>query len=114
VVDHFGAAGFRPEYGARELRRLIRSELETELAREMLSGRIGDGDRVRVAWSADAQKVVFDKISKEAGDVSSGSQAGAGSDGSSETAGNGADVPAPDVPQDAKDAARSGDDTPAG
>ncbi|WP_397334213.1 hypothetical protein, partial [Paenibacillus macerans] len=30
VVDHFGSVGFRPEFGARELRRLIRSELETE------------------------------------------------------------------------------------
>lgn len=62
VVDHFGAVGFRPEFGARELRRLIRSELETALAREMLSGRIEDGDRVRVVWSPDDQKVVFEKL----------------------------------------------------
>jgi ATP-dependent Clp protease ATP-binding subunit ClpC len=64
VVDHFGAVGFRPEFGARELRRLIRSELETELAREMLSGRVVDGDKVRVVWSADQQKVVFEKTKK--------------------------------------------------
>ncbi|EPX82902.1 C-terminal, D2-small domain, of ClpB protein, partial [Rubellimicrobium thermophilum DSM 16684] len=64
VVDHFGAVGFRPEFGARELRRLIRSELETELAREMLSGRIGDGDRVRVVWSPEAQTIVFETIAK--------------------------------------------------
>ncbi|GAB4384141.1 ATP-dependent Clp protease ATP-binding subunit [Albidovulum sp.] len=61
AIDHFAAVGFRPEFGARELRRLIRSELETELAREMLSGRIEDGDRVRVAWSSEAQKIVFEK-----------------------------------------------------
>jgi ATP-dependent Clp protease ATP-binding subunit ClpC len=54
--------GFRPEFGARELRRLIRSELETELAREMLSGRIEDGDKVRVAWTADDQKITFQKL----------------------------------------------------
>ncbi|ACL55809.1 ATPase AAA-2 domain protein [Methylobacterium nodulans ORS 2060] len=30
LVDHLAAAGFRPEFGARELRRLIRSELETQ------------------------------------------------------------------------------------
>jgi ATP-dependent Clp protease ATP-binding subunit ClpC len=68
VVDHFAAVGFRPEYGARELRRLIRSELETTLAREMLSGRIGDGDRVRVAWSAEDQKITFDRIAPPAPD----------------------------------------------
>jgi ATP-dependent Clp protease ATP-binding subunit ClpC len=65
VVDHFGAVGFRPEFGARELRRLIRSELETALAREMLSGRIEDGDKVRVVWSADDQKVIFEKLKKK-------------------------------------------------
>jgi ATP-dependent Clp protease ATP-binding subunit ClpC len=70
VVDHFAAVGFRPEYGARELRRLIRSELETALAREMLSGRIGDGDRVRVAWSAADQKITFDRIGTPAQDMS--------------------------------------------
>ncbi|KNG94613.1 ATP-dependent Clp protease ATP-binding subunit [Pseudaestuariivita atlantica] len=64
TLDHFGAVGFRPEFGARELRRLIRSELETELARELLAGRIEDGDRVRVAWSGDDQKVVFEKLER--------------------------------------------------
>ena len=66
VVDHFGAVGFRPEFGARELRRLIRSELETQLAREILSGRIQDGDKVRVAWSPDEQKIVFETLEKDA------------------------------------------------
>ncbi|RME97013.1 MAG: ATP-dependent Clp protease ATP-binding subunit, partial [Alphaproteobacteria bacterium] len=63
VIEHFAAVGYRPEFGARELRRLIRSELETELAREMLSGCIEDGDRVRVAWSPEEQKIVFEKLS---------------------------------------------------
>ncbi|WP_114389616.1 ATP-dependent Clp protease ATP-binding subunit [Notoacmeibacter marinus] len=61
VTDHFGAVGFQPEYGARELRRLIRSELETELARKMLDGTVEDGDQVQVFWSSDAQKIVFEK-----------------------------------------------------
>ena len=76
VTDHFGAVGFRPEFGARELRRLIRSELETELAREMLSGRIGDGDKVRVVWSPEAQKIVFETFTKGAGEDSQADQAG--------------------------------------
>lgn len=62
VVDHFAAVGFRPEFGARELRRLIRSELETELAREILSSRIEDGDQIRVSWSAGDQRISFEKL----------------------------------------------------
>ena len=46
LVDHLAAAGFRPEFGARELRRLIRSELETQLARAMLANEVQEGDRV--------------------------------------------------------------------
>ena len=61
VTDHFAAIGFQPEFGARELRRLIRSELETELARAMLSGSVEDGDKVRAAWSAEEQKITFEK-----------------------------------------------------
>lgn len=114
VVDHFGAVGFRPEFGARELRRLIRSELETELAREMLSGRIEDGDKVRVAWSEDEQRVVFEKIVKDIGDDSPDDQAQAGIDESSEGAENKADAPTPDVPVDAKGEAPSKDDKSAG
>ncbi|UVV70665.1 ATP-dependent Clp protease ATP-binding subunit [Brucella anthropi] len=114
VVDHFGSVGFRPEFGARELRRLIRSELETELAREMLSGRIEDGDKVRVAWSADEQKVVFEKIAKQTGDDSPDDQAEAGIDESSEVAENKADAPTPDVPVDAKDKEQSKDDKSTG
>ena len=97
VVDHFGAVGFRPEFGARELRRLIRSELETELARELLSGRIEDGDKVRVAWSADEQKVVFEKIARDTGDDSPDDQAKAGIEEPSEVAENNTDVPKPSV-----------------
>ena len=62
VLDHFAAIGFQPEYGARELQRLIRSELKTELARAMLGGAVGEGDRVRVVWSAEDQKIAFEKL----------------------------------------------------
>ena len=114
VVDHFGAVGFRPEFGARELRRLIRSELETELARELLSGRIEDGDKVRVAWSADEQKVVFEKIPRDTGDDSPDDPAQAGIGESSAVAENKADAPTPDVPVDAKDKEQSKDDKSTG
>jgi len=114
VVDHFGAVGFRPEFGARELRRLIRSELETELARELLSGRIEDGDKVRVAWSADEQKVVFEKIARDTGDDSPDDPAQAGIGESSAVAENKADAPTPDVPVDANDKEQSKGDKSTG
>src|SRR5690606_32974507 len=114
VVDHFGAVGFRPEFGARELRRLIRSELETELAREMLSGRIEEGDKVRVAWSADEQKVVFEKIAKDTGGDSPDDQAKAGIDESGKVAQEKAHGPTPDVPAEGKDEVQAKDDKSAG
>ncbi|MBB4799956.1 ATP-dependent Clp protease ATP-binding subunit ClpC [Brevundimonas bullata] len=114
VVDHFGAVGFRPEFGARELRRLIRSELETELARELLSGRIEDGDKVRVAWSADEQKVVFEKIARDTGEDSPDDPAQAGIGESSAVAENKADAPTPDVPVDANDKEQSKGDKSTG
>jgi ATP-dependent Clp protease ATP-binding subunit ClpC len=62
VVDHFATVGFQPEYGARELQRLIRSELETELARAMLGATVEDGDHVRAIRPDDTRKVVFGKV----------------------------------------------------
>ncbi len=48
LAEHLVAAGYRPEFGARELRRLIRAELETQLARAMLAGEIQEGQTVAV------------------------------------------------------------------
>ncbi|VTN31768.1 ATPase with chaperone activity, ATP-binding subunit [Klebsiella pneumoniae] len=50
LIDHFAEEGYKPEFGARELKRLIRSELETALAREMLGGGIGKGDHASARW----------------------------------------------------------------
>ncbi len=60
LVDHLATEGYRPEYGARELKRLIRSTLETELARAMLAGEVHDGDRVRAAWDGPAHRLVLE------------------------------------------------------
>ncbi|MAB10843.1 AAA family ATPase [Hyphomonas sp.] len=62
LLDHFTDEGYRPEFGARELRRLIRSELETALAREMLSGAIEGGDRILVTWNSADDKCGFEKL----------------------------------------------------
>ncbi|MBW7056116.1 AAA family ATPase [Paracoccus bogoriensis] len=57
LIDMLAAEGFRPEYGARELKRQIRSLVETRLARAMLGGEVGTGDRVRIFWDATAEQV---------------------------------------------------------
>jgi ATP-dependent Clp protease ATP-binding subunit ClpC len=61
LVDHLAAVGFRPEFGARELRRLIRTELETELARAMLANELTEGDAVTARWDGSQQKVVLER-----------------------------------------------------
>ncbi|MBK1727398.1 ATP-dependent chaperone ClpB [Halorhodospira neutriphila] len=48
ALDKIGEAGFDPVYGARPLKRVIQSQVENTLAREMLEGRFGPGDRIRV------------------------------------------------------------------
>ncbi|HVX46260.1 MAG TPA: ATP-dependent chaperone ClpB [Mycobacteriales bacterium] len=45
--------GFDPVYGARPLRRLVQSSIGDELARELLSGQIRDGDEVVVDVAPD-------------------------------------------------------------
>ncbi|MDK4725481.1 AAA family ATPase [Rhizobium phaseoli] len=59
LLEHLASKGYRPEFGARELRRLIRSELETALARAMLSGEVVEGARVVARWDAKDDKVGF-------------------------------------------------------
>jgi ATP-dependent Clp protease ATP-binding subunit ClpC len=54
LVAHFAEVGYQPEFGARELKRRIRSELETRLASELLKGTFGEGDAVRAGFEAGA------------------------------------------------------------
>ena len=61
AVEHLAAAGFRPEFGARELRRLIRTELETELARAMLANEVSEGDKVTARWDGERRKIMLDR-----------------------------------------------------
>ena len=61
LIDHFAQEGYKPEFGARELKRLIRSELETALAREMLGGGIGKDDHANARWDEKAERVSFER-----------------------------------------------------
>ena len=46
--EHLGQDGYDPSYGARPLKRVIQKQVQDELARELLAGRIHDGDVVKV------------------------------------------------------------------
>jgi len=48
ALDLLGEAGFDPVYGARPLKRAIRTQLENPLAQEILAGRFGPGDGISV------------------------------------------------------------------
>ncbi len=48
ALDRLGEAGFDPVYGARPLQRAIRQQLENPLAQEILGGRFGPGDTIKV------------------------------------------------------------------
>jgi ATP-dependent Clp protease ATP-binding subunit ClpC len=61
LVDHLAEVGYQPEFGARELRRQIRSLVETELASAMLRGGVAEGDTVRFFFDEDTGKVRFEK-----------------------------------------------------
>ena len=47
VVQFLSDAGYDPVYGARPLKRAIQKELETELGRALLAGKVREGTRVR-------------------------------------------------------------------
>jgi ATP-dependent Clp protease ATP-binding subunit ClpC len=61
VVDHLAEAGYRPEFGARELKRQIRQELETRLAKEILGGALTSGDSVEAIYDKESSEVKFSK-----------------------------------------------------
>ena len=61
LLDHFADVGYEPQYGARELRRRIRSELETELAGAMLRGDLSEGDTVKFRYDRPTRTVRWEK-----------------------------------------------------
>lgn len=50
VINYLATIGYAPEYGARELRRQIKNEIENKLAKEILKGEISEGSVVNVEY----------------------------------------------------------------
>ncbi len=62
LIDHLAEVGYQPEFGARELRRQIRSQVETMLAGAMLRGEVTKGDTVRFLYDRQAERVRWEKL----------------------------------------------------
>lgn len=50
VIEHLADVGYRPEFGARELRRQIKSQIENKLAKEILRGNVSEGSVVSLEY----------------------------------------------------------------
>jgi len=57
LVEHLVETGYQPQYGARELKRQIRLEVETFLARELLGEAFKSGSTVRMAFDSTVDHV---------------------------------------------------------
>lgn len=68
LIEHLAEIGFMPEFGARELKRKIRLQVETKLAAALLKGEFHEGDSVTVKFSPEDKLVSFtkDESAKEA------------------------------------------------
>ncbi len=64
ALDKLGEAGFDPVYGARPLKRAIQQLLENPLAQEILKGRFGPGDVIRV--DVEGEQLTFAKAERRA------------------------------------------------
>ena len=53
ALDWLAGVGFDPVYGARPLKRAIQQHVENALARDILAGKLADGDAVQVDVSGD-------------------------------------------------------------
>ena len=76
LVDHLADVGYRPEYGARELRRQIRSLVETQLAEAMLKSELGEGDVVTFKYDSDTDRVTWEKRAGPAAERAAAAPAG--------------------------------------
>jgi ATP-dependent Clp protease ATP-binding subunit ClpB len=56
---HLVRAGYDPAYGARPLKRVIQKEVETELAKLLVAGKVRDGQTVVVDYNAKDQRLAF-------------------------------------------------------
>lgn len=64
ALDWLAETGYDPVYGARPLKRVIQRSLENKLATELLEGKIGDGEIVKI--TADQDGILINQSKKAA------------------------------------------------
>lgn len=52
VVEYLADVGYQPEYGARELKRRIKTDVENKLATEILSGNVSEGSAITFTYDS--------------------------------------------------------------
>jgi ATP-dependent Clp protease ATP-binding subunit ClpC len=57
LIDHLADVGYQPEFGARELKRRVRTEVESRIANAMLEGTIHEGATAVVAYNDEERRV---------------------------------------------------------
>jgi ATP-dependent Clp protease ATP-binding subunit ClpC len=63
--DFLAEKGYDEKYGARPLRRALQKYVEDEIAEEMLSGSLKDGDRIRIEHNKGKDKLDFVSLPKD-------------------------------------------------
>lgn len=53
ALDYLGALGFDPQFGARPLKRVLQREVLNELSKEIIAGKINQGDVVEIELNGD-------------------------------------------------------------
>lgn len=66
LINNLAKRGYRPEFGARELRRLIKTDIENKLARQLLSGKLSEGAHLEVGFSAKDGVTITSQAQKKA------------------------------------------------
>jgi ATP-dependent Clp protease ATP-binding subunit ClpC len=77
LIEYLADRGYSPQFGARELRRIIQQEVEGLLARKLLSGEIKEGSAIEVDYDRERRQVVVRPlVAAPAGDNPAGKQEG--------------------------------------
>jgi ATP-dependent Clp protease ATP-binding subunit ClpB len=78
--DWLADRGYDPAFGARPLKRVMQRQVSNELSKDLLDGRIEDGDTVRIELAEDGSGLTFETVTP-AGTQSAADAAEAGGDG---------------------------------
>ena len=76
LIDYLADRGYSPQFGARELRRIVQQEVEGLLARKLLAGEIAKGSVVEVDYDRSRRELVVHSLAPAASNPEKGSKGG--------------------------------------